>query len=201
MSRQAARSDAKREAIIAAATCTFLAEGYAAAAMDDIAARAQVSKRTIYNHFPAKRDLFQAVVARLYASLLAPDAGMLTDAAPPARALPAFAAHVLAHLRQPDLQALLRLVIAEHHRFPELAQDFFAGGKGRAQALLQGYLAAQAARGRLAIADPARAACEFLGAIKEGCYWPALLGVPTAPDDTAIASATAAFLRAYAPRR
>ncbi len=200
VSRQTGRSEAKREAIIRTATRLFLAEGFAAASMDGIAAAAEVSKRTVYNHFPGKRDLFRAVVARLYDSLLNAGPAFLSEQVPPGQGLPAFAARVLAYLRQPEVQALLRLVIAEHQRFPELSQDFFAGGKGPALGLLERYLAAQAAQGRLAITDPVRAAAEFLGAVKEGCFWPAMLGLPTAPDEPVIASAVAGFLRAYQAR-
>ena len=201
MSRQTARSEAKREAIIATATRVFLAGGYAAASMDGIATEADVSKRTVYNHFPTKRDLFRAVVGRLYESLIEADSGVPSEHLPPQQGLPKFAVRLLAYLRRAEVQALLRLVIAEHHRFPELSQDFFAGGKGPAVAMLVRYLAVQASQGRLAIPDPARAAAEFLGAVKEGCFWPAMLGLPTDDDDAVIASAVAAFLRAHGTDR
>lgn len=201
VSSEPGRSEAKRRAIVDAATRMFLAEGYAATAMDALSAAAGVSKRTVYNHFPNKRELFRAVVGRMYEALVAAGTPGIADDAPPEEALPAYAARVLDHLRRPDVQQLLRLVIAEHHRFPELAFDLQAEGKGPAVGMLAHYLAAQAARGRLKIDQPARAASEFLGAVKEGCYWPSLLGLPVEPDGPAISSAVGAFLRAYAPDR
>lgn len=51
-------TDRKRVAIIDAAIEEFLAAGYDATSMDRIAARANVSKRTVYNHFPSKEALF-----------------------------------------------------------------------------------------------------------------------------------------------
>src|SRR3546814_2076260 len=54
----------KRAAIIAAATDLFTHSGYGAVSMDAIAAKAGVSKRTVYSHFPGKDVLFAAVMTR-----------------------------------------------------------------------------------------------------------------------------------------
>ena len=47
-------TERKRAAIVEAAIDEFRASGYEATSMDRIAARAEVSKRTVYNHFPSK---------------------------------------------------------------------------------------------------------------------------------------------------
>ena len=65
------RIDAKRDTILEAATAAFRDDGYECASMDRIAERAKASKRTVYNHFGSKEALFQAVVARLFESVLA----------------------------------------------------------------------------------------------------------------------------------
>jgi AcrR family transcriptional regulator len=49
-------------AIIAAATTVFVERGFAAASMEDIAARAETTRRTLYKHFPTKEDIFSAMV-------------------------------------------------------------------------------------------------------------------------------------------
>lgn len=54
----------KRETIIVAAVQIFIEEGFDNASMDRIAERANASKRTVYNHFPSKEELFQAVTAK-----------------------------------------------------------------------------------------------------------------------------------------
>lgn len=193
------RGEAKRQAIVSAAIREFLDNGFAATSMDAIAARAGVSKRTVYNHYPAKLDLFRAVVAGLYEGLEAPERTGLGPEQPPATALPAFARAVLAHLRRPDNLALLRLVIAERHRIPELGLGEQAGGRGPALVALEAYLAQQHRRGSLRVAQPRLAAQQFLGGIKEGVYWPALLGLTVVTDDEAIAAALTAFFAAYGP--
>jgi len=59
--RSAART---REALIAAAYDLFYAQGYARVGVDDVAARAGVTKRTLYQHFASKDDLAGAAAER-----------------------------------------------------------------------------------------------------------------------------------------
>ncbi|MER7843729.1 TetR/AcrR family transcriptional regulator [Kitasatospora sp. NPDC096077] len=53
---------ARREQLLGAAQEVFVAQGYHAAAMDDIADRAGVSKPVLYQHFPGKLDLYLALL-------------------------------------------------------------------------------------------------------------------------------------------
>jgi AcrR family transcriptional regulator len=53
---------ARRKQLLAAAQEVFVAQGYHAAAMDDIAERAGVSKPVLYQHFPGKLDLYLALL-------------------------------------------------------------------------------------------------------------------------------------------
>lgn len=191
------RGDAKRRSVVEAATHAFLSDGYGAVSMDAIAAAAQASKRTVYNHFPSKRELFAAVVAQLYDGMDGPAHERMTPDQPPETALPDFARTLLAHLRRPEVTGLLRLVIAEHRRFPELAQVLLNEGKGPAVAPLRTYLAGLNERGVLRIPDPAAAAGLFLGGIKESLFWPMLLGLPVSDDGPVIAAAVDTFLRAH----
>src|ERR1041384_121451 len=53
---------ARRKQLLAAAQEVFVANGYHAAAMDDIAERAGVSKPVLYQHFPGKLELYLALL-------------------------------------------------------------------------------------------------------------------------------------------
>src|SRR5512139_939972 len=53
---------ARRQQLLAAAQEVFVAHGYHAAAMDDIAERAGVSKPVLYQHFPGKLELYLALL-------------------------------------------------------------------------------------------------------------------------------------------
>jgi AcrR family transcriptional regulator len=54
--------DARRAQLLDSALEVFVASGYHAAAMDDIAERAGVSKPVLYQHFPGKRELYLALL-------------------------------------------------------------------------------------------------------------------------------------------
>ncbi|GAB7040741.1 MULTISPECIES: TetR/AcrR family transcriptional regulator [Catenuloplanes] len=70
---------ARRKQLLAAAQQVFVAQGYHAAAMDDIAERAGVSKPVLYQHFPGKLELYlalldthcEAIVAKVQAAMQA----------------------------------------------------------------------------------------------------------------------------------
>jgi TetR/AcrR family transcriptional regulator of autoinduction and epiphytic fitness len=54
-------TDRKREAIVQSATTLFQKHGFEGVSMDRVAEAADVSKRTLYNHFPSKEELFAHV--------------------------------------------------------------------------------------------------------------------------------------------
>src|SRR5947199_5100928 len=62
---------ARRKQLLAAAQEVFVAQGYHAAAMDDIAERAGVSKPVLYQHFPGKLELYQALLTTYADELVA----------------------------------------------------------------------------------------------------------------------------------
>lgn len=61
-------TDRKRAAIVGAAAAEFQSRGYFSTSMNAIAAAADVSKRTLYNHFDSKEALFDAIIERLIQS-------------------------------------------------------------------------------------------------------------------------------------
>ena len=61
---------ARRRQMLDAALSVFVAQGYHAAAMDDIADKAGVSKPVLYQHFPGKRDLYLALLDESAAALM-----------------------------------------------------------------------------------------------------------------------------------
>lgn len=194
----ATRGAAKRAAIVAAARRAFLEDGFGAVSMDRIAAEAVVSKRTVYNHFASKEALFAAVVRDLYETVAGAEGLNPDPAAPADRALTAFAEALLAQLARPERQALIRLVIAEGRRFPQLSELYFQEGKEPAVRRLAAWLEDQARRGRLAVPDAQAAALQFLGLVKEPAFWPTMLGVqPLHAPSTVVADAVTTFLARY----
>lgn len=123
-SKRAARAAERRQAIVEAALAEFSAKGFAAARLEDIAARAGVGKGTIYLHFTDKEALFQELVRTSIVPLL----GRL--AAPPAetsaRALfERFIGMFVAEVYETRRGDIIRLIIAEGTRFPALAEFYY----------------------------------------------------------------------------
>jgi AcrR family transcriptional regulator len=124
-SRRNERGAATRDAILAAALDEFSARGFAAARLDDVARRAGVAKGTIYVHFRDKETLFEELV-RAY---LGPVVGLLgarPDAPLSARAfVERLIDTVVREVLGTRRRDVLRLVLTEGPRFPQLAQIYY----------------------------------------------------------------------------
>lgn len=81
----------KREALLAAAERLFYEEGFHATGIDRVVTEAGVARMTLYNHFPSKEALIEAVLARRYRRYLE-DLGAAVEAAEPSGAVAALAA-------------------------------------------------------------------------------------------------------------
>ncbi|MES2450973.1 MAG: TetR/AcrR family transcriptional regulator [Pseudomonadota bacterium] len=158
------RSERKREPILDAATDIFLHHGYLGSSMDEVAARAAVSKQTVYKHFSSKEALFVAIVSSMTGAAgdkVQREIADLGEQDDPERQLLAYAERQLMVVLTPRLMQLRRLVIGEAGRFPELGRALQEGGPGRAVAGLASALARWTDRGLLAIGDPQGAASHF----------------------------------------
>jgi TetR/AcrR family transcriptional regulator, mexJK operon transcriptional repressor len=158
------RSARKRKAIMQAATTVFLRNGYLGTSMDEIAARAAVSKQTVYKHFADKERLFTEIILATIDQVGAPfHAEVLTlgDTDDLERELTALASRLMAAVMAPDVLALRRLVIAEADRFPQLGRTYYERGPGRTAAALAPHFGRLAERGLLRLDDPLGAALQF----------------------------------------
>lgn len=156
---------AKHEAMIAAAATSFFQHGYAATALEHVAAQAGVSKVTLYNHFGDKSGLFTAAVEhecekmRGYFSI-APDERDLR-----AR-LTAIGEGMVAFLSRPEMVQFERRIAAETERDASLGQAFLTAGPHRMRAAFASFLAHAHAAGELCVPDPVLAAEQFASMCK-----------------------------------
>jgi AcrR family transcriptional regulator len=121
-------ANAISQAILSAAHAVFLEEGYSAASMEAIVARAGVSKGTIYARYPNKHELFRAVVEARMAAWSEESARADEQLSPdPRKRLEHHALIALTAMLQPELQAFTRLIAAESQRFPDLVEIFATG--------------------------------------------------------------------------
>jgi TetR/AcrR family transcriptional repressor of mexJK operon len=199
----AANASPKQQAVLKAASTLFLTQGYAAVSMEAVAREAGVSKATLYAHFTGKDALFAAIVAEGCSRMVAAAEGVSTHALPLREAVMRLGDFWLSLMLSPQALAVHRIVLAEGHRFPDLAEAFFAAGPARAHGWVAGWIAEEQRLGRLrAEAVPAEAAWQLVSLLRAEVYLKAALGIGPAPDGAAVArtvaSAAEAFLRIYA---
>jgi AcrR family transcriptional regulator len=142
-----ARSTARRDAILSAALEEFSARGFESTRLDDVAKRANVAKGTIYLYFRDKESLFQelirAMLTPLVGTIEALGAADLPIGVLAERIVDLFVREVY-ETRRKDV---IRLMISEGRRFPNLAEFYYREVLSRIIAAVRALLARAAARG------------------------------------------------------
>jgi TetR/AcrR family transcriptional repressor of mexJK operon len=200
-------SPPKRAAILTAARELFLTDGFDRSSVDAVAARAEVSKRTVYDYFGDKRTLLQAVVDSVGQSLITTIRRTLDDTLTGVTeesrledALVAFAMTIATDmLGSAEYATLQRLVRAESGHLPH--PDYNAMADTPDEAIAE-HLAAFAGAGLLDVPDPRLAADQFL-ALTFGVTLDRLGSANAAEDDRVrplVVEGVRTFLRAYRAR-
>jgi len=159
------RSDRKRKTL-QAATEVFLDKGYDCTSMDDVAAKAAVSKPTLYKYFSDKERLFAEIVrattfevddlVRLVAESMAGNTTIESS-------LIVVAHRFIGVLMQPRILRLRRLVVANAERFPDVGRSWYEQGFERVLATLAISFQGLADRKLLHVNDALLAANHFVG--------------------------------------
>jgi TetR/AcrR family transcriptional repressor of mexJK operon len=194
------RSEAKKTAILDAAEALFVSQGYERTSVDAIAARAQVSKRTLYDHYTDKETIFRQVVERVNRALVTMVGSAideeLVSGSQIRQALIAFCHRIVDRaFSSTDYRAFRRLIAQPPSvpRLPERLTDL-------PDRMLEARFTALAAEGVLHAPDPALATRHFV-ALTIGLALEAITDrrEDTHPPDidSIIADGVDAFLRAY----
>lgn len=195
------RREARREAIMQAATQLFVEKGYGATSLNDVVRLSGGSLSTLYNMFGNKAGLFQAIVTHRCQMMTGlfdhPD----VHSRPVGEALTEHGTRLLSVLVADDTVAAMRTVIAEALQFPELAQVFYEAGPIQGRQRVARYLAEQMRRGVLRTDDPVEAAADFCHLVIRDAQMNAIMGLPY-PDTAAaitrqVDHAVEQFLRMY----
>src|SRR3982074_518010 len=150
------RAAERRGAIIEAALDEFIARGFSATRLDDVARRAGVAKGTIYLHFKDKESLFEELIRTALVPLIGrlhappPTGGSVRDA------VEGFARNFIsevAHTRGGDI---VRLIVAEGPRFPSIADFYYREVVSRGLAGMRALIELAIARGEIQQKDLAR---------------------------------------------
>lgn len=156
----------KMQAILEGALQVFMEQGYTAASMNRIAEAASVSKSTLYSNFQDKKGLFLALIQDLTYSSRQEVFTLLSQSdlqAPPEEVLRQIAQLMLdSFQKNQTLLRLMRLVIGESERFPDVAKAFVVEIKKPMLEQLTLYLGSQT---QLKLSDPMVTARVFAGSL------------------------------------
>jgi TetR/AcrR family transcriptional regulator of autoinduction and epiphytic fitness len=178
------RVDGKRAAIVRAALVEFQANGYDRTSMDQIASRADVSKRTVYNHFASKDELFRAIVETLTDRLGSAGEFHFDAAIDLGAQLERIGTKILDVIASDDFVSLARVVLSRFLQSPELVASIQKGHRPFHLAFAR-WTEAAAAAGMLRVEDPELAARQFGALLNASAFWPQVLAgrPPLAPDE------------------
>lgn len=198
---EAEDDNAKRRQIVDGARLVFLARGFDAASMGDIAKAAGVSKGTLYVYFKDKDELFAAIV---HGECAMQAEGVFDFDHADHNVEAVLMRHGQAFVRNisdPGRLSSLRAVIAVAERMPDLGRKIYETGPAVGIAKLAAYLRAQVDAGVLAIEDCDVAAAQFIETCHATMFKPMLFNfAPPPPPERirhVVGIAVRAFLKAY----
>src|SRR6187397_2190449 len=147
---RAKRSAERRDAILAAALDEFAARGFAATRLDDVAKRAGVAKGTIYLHFKDKEALFEELIR----TAIVPLVNRLAAGPPPVGAsvrdmVERFARTFIHEVTTTRRGDIVRLIVAEGPRFPEIADFYYREVVSKGLAGMRAAISLGIARGEI----------------------------------------------------
>ena len=149
-SNRAERAAERRGAIIEAAMDEFIARGFAATRLDDVAKRAGVAKGTIYLHFKDKELMFEELIRTAIVPLV-----MRLNSTPPSPGasvrdmVEGFAENFIREVATTRRGDIVRLIVAEGPRFPAVADFYYREVVTRGLAGMRALIELGIARGEI----------------------------------------------------
>jgi AcrR family transcriptional regulator len=175
-SSRAARALQRRQAIIEAAMDEFIARGYAATRLDDVAKRAGVAKGTIYLHFEDKEALFQELVRTALVPLIDRLAAPPPEGGSVRAALEGFAQTFAQEVISTRRGDIVRLIVAEGARFPSVADFYYREVVSRGLAGMRALIELGIARGEISEQGLARFPQIVVAPVIVAVIWQGLFG-------------------------
>jgi AcrR family transcriptional regulator len=179
------RKEARPQEILDAALAVFAEKGFAAARMDDIAARAGVTKGTIYLYFESKDAVFRSLVQEsIGATIQSVTAAAERFEGSSADLLRMVLRGIGTFVRVDDRVVLPKVMIAEAGNFPGLAEFYRREVIDRGLGLLTSVIARGTARGEFRAVNPEHTARVCIGPLLVALFWRTTFGkFDTVPYD------------------
>lgn len=166
------RPEARPTEILAAALELFAEKGFSATRMEDVAARAGLSKAGVYLYFTDKTALLKALVNELAGANVSVARGIVEahqgPVSPLIATILAFLAGQVRHTRFPEL---IKIVIAESRAHPEVGQLYLDTVVHQGLPLFEGLIRRGIASGEFRQVDPGFAARAMIGPMLLAVIW------------------------------
>jgi TetR/AcrR family transcriptional repressor of mexJK operon len=195
---------AKGASILAAAQSLFYSQPYETVTMEAVAARAGVSKMTVYSHFADKETIFEAVVRAMSDEMTNAVSGPGQAASPLRERLNAVGVGFLKVILDSAVRMMGHTLSTSLHKDQALARRFYDAGPGRTRAGLAAIITAATARGELTADSPEWAADDLIslwvGSLTDQLAFGLIEQTPADEIERRARRGTDIFLRAYARR-
>lgn len=180
--RKLTRSEMKRQAILDAAREAFQECGVQGTSMDKLAAMAQVSKRTVYNHFETKEALVMQLMREMWQQTQQGEDICYSAEKPLDEQLIGLLSKEIAVLSYPAYIELSRVAFGYFFYHPEALQKELAK-YSKAESAVYRWLEGAVTDGRLKQMDIEFATNQLYSMIKGCCFWGQLIQAESAPDE------------------
>lgn len=199
-SKPLTRSEQKKRDIIEAAKVVFKRDGVQATSMDKLAEAANVSKRTVYNHFDTKEALVMYLVKELWEKALSGIQITYISDTPLAKQLTDILSEEVALMSDPEYVDLTRVAVGHFFYKPEVLQQE-AENMSKQETTLFKWLKAATEDGKLNISDIDFANHQLHSLIKGSCFWPQMMclsqPLTTAEQKALVSECVEMFLSRY----
>lgn len=167
------RAPAKRPGeILEAALTLFVEKGFAATRLDDVAARAGLSKAAIYLYFEDKTTLFQGVVRQAVGgNLLTVEELAKTHKGPVGTLIPVVLDFMASRVEDTPMASIAKVVIAESRAFPEIGRFYLKEVIGRGVPIFERLIARGVASGEFRKVDPMLTVRSLIGPMLLSIIW------------------------------
>ncbi len=191
-------TDRKRAAIVQAAVAEFQSRGYHATSMNAIAETAEVSKRTLYNHFDSKDALFEAIIGELTDRAQRLPICEFDPKTDLAAQLTELARTEVAFLTSDTVQALARAGMSRVLTEPAVGKRI---NHRQFLSRVKNWLTQARSAGFLSEMDTEFAAIQFVGLLRTFAFWPTIVSGESNPSkkkrDQIVRSTVEMFLARY----
>jgi AcrR family transcriptional regulator len=150
--------DERRQALLTAALDEFFERGFSAARMDDIAARAGLSKGALYLYFDSKDALFTSLIEEFAVPNIERVEAIASQATSAEEALREFTRFAPTLIRESSIPKIMKVLVANAPAFPETATAYRKKVVERGLGVIAGVLAKAKSSGEFTLDDPALAA-------------------------------------------